>query len=113
MPEHRSNPREAVILETEIHHPRLGVIRGATANIGAGGVFINNLPSDPMPRARLVDLSIHLREARPRVAYRVKAKLIHSSELGLGFRFLHTQQNLYNAVINKAGQEKRGSVPGR
>ncbi len=84
--EHRYTERKPVTINVLVSCPRVGLVRGTTVDVSAGGMFVATECVD-MPLNAPVTVSFQPDDERPLVCFQAKGMVIHRKEFGFGLMF--------------------------
>lgn len=92
--EHRWNPRNPIEVDVVIYHQQLGKMRGTGRNICLEGMFVE-MDARKLHRNAFVDLVVALRIGSQSILYRLRALVVHLTEMGAGFMFRDFDINFF------------------
>ena len=108
--EHRYTNRKPLEIDVLVSCPRVGVIKGHTIDVSAGGMFVGS-ECVTVPRNAPVTVSFQPDEDRPLVCFTARAMIIHQDEHGFGLMFDDLESECRHALLDllTAADENRRS----
>lgn len=108
--EHRYTNRKPLEIGVLVSCPRVGVIRGQTIDVSAGGMFVGS-ECVTVPRNSPVTVSFQPDQDQPLVCFRARAMVIHQDEHGFGLMFDELGAECRHALSELlAATDSRGSL---
>ena len=84
--EHRYAERKPVAVNVLVSCPRVGLLRGTTIDVSAGGMFVAT-DCIAMPLNAPVTVSFQPNDDRPLVCFQAKGMVVHQKDHGFGLMF--------------------------